>query len=301
MRMLCGILLLLCCGSVVQAQDEPTPALLVYNAWVRPTAPALAADATPEPPLPDTVSGAFMLIQNVSDQDYTLVGVSDDFAAMTQLHTTSMDGGVMKMQMVDGIDIPAGETVELASGGYHVMLMNVTRDLYPDTAVALRLTFADASGATFDIPVGALVTDFPAESSSLIVANAIGRWQAGGYVDISFTLVNQSDQADVLTNVSSDRAGIEVSPTTAVDIPAQGMVNYGADVPANRLSGFAEPPQAVLITLTFQSGMTQTVAVPVVDPTVSATAEPALSMDMATAEASMPMDMPMPAATEAAS
>ena len=223
MIMLCCVLLLICFGSVVQAQDESRSALLVYNAWVRPTAPALDANATPEPPLPGTVTGAFMLIENTSDQDYTLVSVSDDFAAMTQLHSTSMDGGVMKMQMVDGIDIPAGETVALKSGGYHVMLMNVTRDLYPDTAVALTLTFADASGATFSIPVGAIVTDFPPEASPLITANAQAIINSDGGLDFSFTIDNQGDQADSLIGYSTTGA-----PTT-LDVRAGCAARRRAD------------------------------------------------------------------------
>ncbi len=288
MRTLCCVVLLICFGSVVQAQDESTPALLVSNAWVRPTAPALDGNATPEAPLPGTVTGAFMLIQNTSDQDYTLISVSDDFAAMTQLHSTSMDGGVMKMQMIDSIDIPAGETVELASGGYHVMLMNVTRDLYPDTAVALMLTFADPSGATLHVPVGAIVTDFPPEASSMIVANAQAIINADGELDFSFTIDNQGDQDDALIGYSTTGAPATMDfASVALPAGAQMPVTLSNALP---LDGLPLAGSAFSLTLSFDSGATQTVGVAVVDPSVSATPE-----------ASMPMDMPMPEATEAAS
>ncbi len=271
MRTLLGILLLIGFGSIAQAQDEPSPILLVYNAWVRPTAPALADDATPEPPIPGTVSGAFMLIQNTSSQDYTLLRASDDFAAMTQLHTTSMDGGVMKMQMVDSIDIPAGETVELASGGYHVMLMNVTRDVYPDTAVTLTLTFADASGATFDQQVGALVTDYPAEASPMIVANAQAVVNAQGGLDFSLVFDNRGDQDDTLIGYSTTG---ESGTMDAAPIPlpagAQTPVNLKNALPMDHLliGGDAFP-----LTLSFESGATQTVAMTVVDSALKATPE----------------------------
>ncbi len=275
-------------AALAAAQDEPLPSLLVYNVWVRPTAPALVDNATPEPPLPGTVSGAFMLIQNTSDQDYTLVSVRDDFAAMTQLHTMSMDGGVMKMQMIDSIDIPAGETVELASGGYHVMLMDVTHDLYPGGAVTLTLTLADASGATFDLPVAALVTDYPPEAGSLNVANAQAIINGQGGLDFSFVIDNQGDQDDTLIGYSTNgEPGTMDAAPVALPAGAQTTVNLNnALLMDNLLVGGSAFP----LTLTFASGATQTVAVTVVDPTLEATPE-----------ASMPMEMPMSEATEAAS
>ena len=123
--------------------------LLIYNVWVRPTAPAPADGATPEAPIPGTVTGAYLTIENTGTRDYQLVGASSDLAAMTDIHQSTMDNGVMRMRQIDSLDIPAGETVTLAPSGYHVMLMDVTRDVYPGQAIPLTLTFADSNGATF--------------------------------------------------------------------------------------------------------------------------------------------------------
>ena len=61
--------------------------MLIYNVWVRPTAPAPAEGATPEAPLPGTVTGAYMTIENTGSSDYQLVSVdADDLAEMTMLH-----------------------------------------------------------------------------------------------------------------------------------------------------------------------------------------------------------------------
>src|SRR5690349_20777295 len=95
------ILLLLASFGVAQAQSDATTAnapagLLIYNVWVRPTAPEPADGATPEPPLPGTVSGAYMTIENTSQIDYKLLGVSDSIAEMTMLHEMTLDDkGVM--------------------------------------------------------------------------------------------------------------------------------------------------------------------------------------------------------------
>jgi copper(I)-binding protein len=52
-----------------------------------------------------------------------------------------MENGVMKMFPVDGIDVPAGKTVRLASGGYHLMLLNLQKPLNAGDKVPLQLTF----------------------------------------------------------------------------------------------------------------------------------------------------------------
>src|SRR5205823_4516935 len=105
---------------------------------------APADGATPEPPLPGTVSGAYMTIENVSQTDYKLVSVSDTIAEMTMLHQMTLDSkGVMRMHIIDSLDIPAGQTVTLDTNGYHAMLMNVSEDIYPGDAIPLTMIFAE--------------------------------------------------------------------------------------------------------------------------------------------------------------
>ncbi len=54
------------------------------------------------------------------------------------------DSPMKKMQEVDKIDIPAGGTVELAPGGYHVMLLNLGSDLKVGDSIGVTLTFKNA-------------------------------------------------------------------------------------------------------------------------------------------------------------
>ncbi|MFN8448685.1 MAG: copper chaperone PCu(A)C [Anaerolineae bacterium] len=271
------ILLVLATFGVAQAQFINPPELLIYDVWVRPTAPEPADGATPEAPIPGTVTGAYLTIENVSDTDYQLVGISAGFAEMSMLHQSTVDDkGVMRMQMVmGGLDIPAGEMVQLAPGGYHAMLMNVTADVYPGEAVPLTLTFADASGATFDRVVGAIATDFPPEDDGLIVANALAqRDPADPYsLDVSLVIDNRGDEADMLTGVAS-------IPTTTpnltqfvrndsndpdtVEIPAQAQTVFSMTGAIIRDNSLAQTPITVFpLTLSFQSGRSQTIAVPI--------------------------------------
>jgi hypothetical protein len=48
------------------------------------------------------------------------------------------------MQHVDGIAVPAGQTVALEPGGYHIMLMDLTGELAAGDTVTLTLTFDQA-------------------------------------------------------------------------------------------------------------------------------------------------------------
>lgn len=253
------ILVLLASFSVAQAQTlELPPQLLIYNVWVRPTAPTPVDGATPESPLPGTVSGAYMTIENVSDEDYKLVSVSDGIAEMTTLHEMTLDAkGVMRMHMIDSLDIPAGQTVKLDSNGYHAMLMNVSEDIYPGEAVPLTLTFADSDGKTFDVPVAAIATDFPPVDDSLIVANAYAVKNEDDTLSASLILDNRGDQAETLTGAISTRVTINVAST---DIPAHTQVTI-SDI--SGLAGALKKEATFPLTLTFESGKQITLAIPV--------------------------------------
>lgn len=90
-------------------------------------------------------SAAYMRIQNTGDEPDRLLSVASDVAATVELHMVEQDGDVMKMRPVEGgIEVPAGGEVELKPGGYHVMLIGVTRELAPGDTIDLTLQFERA-------------------------------------------------------------------------------------------------------------------------------------------------------------
>jgi periplasmic copper chaperone A len=93
--------------------------------WVRATVPAQKS------------SGAFMHLQSATNA--RLVGVSSPVASLVELHQMEMKDDMMKMQSVTGIDLPAGKGVNLASGGYHIMLMGLKQQLKAGDVVSLTL------------------------------------------------------------------------------------------------------------------------------------------------------------------
>jgi len=86
---------------------------------------------------------AFMVIKNTSANNDRLLSVSVDFANAS-IHETRIDGDIMQMFEVTGIDIPAGESVELKSGGFHIMLMKPTMEPQVGSTVNLILEFEKA-------------------------------------------------------------------------------------------------------------------------------------------------------------
>jgi copper(I)-binding protein len=100
----------------------------------------------------DSTLAAFMTIKNSATVDDRLIGVSVDFA-QASLHETRIDGDIMTMDAISGVDIPAGQMVELRSGSYHVMFVNLTRALKVGESVNLVLEFEKAGKISFPVKV----------------------------------------------------------------------------------------------------------------------------------------------------
>ena len=78
-----------------------------------------------------------------------LLDATSNLARKTELHLMEMDNGVMKMRPVEnGIDIPAGKTIHLAPGGYHVMLIGLNAPLTADSMFEITLVFQNAGEKT---------------------------------------------------------------------------------------------------------------------------------------------------------
>jgi copper(I)-binding protein len=100
----------------------------------------------------DLTLAAFMTLKNTSSAADRLTGVSADFAEAS-LHETKMEADVMTMDAITGVDIPAGQMVELRSGSYHVMFINVTKQLKVGDSVNVTLEFQNAGKITFPVKV----------------------------------------------------------------------------------------------------------------------------------------------------
>ena len=111
----------------------------VKDAWARTTVPGQKA------------SGAFMKL--TAKEGTRLVGASSPVSGVTEVHEMKMEGDVMRMRAIAGLDLPAGKTVELKPGGYHVMLLDLKVALRKDSSIPLTLVFKDAKGAESKLEV----------------------------------------------------------------------------------------------------------------------------------------------------
>ena len=122
---------MLLCGTAL-AHDYQVKALTVSNPFARATPPGAK------------VAGAFMTIKNQGKETDRLVSASSPVAGLVEIHEMAMDGGMMKMRAIKGIDVKPGTTVELKPGGYHVMLEELKQPLKQGEQIPVALTFEKA-------------------------------------------------------------------------------------------------------------------------------------------------------------
>ena len=77
-------------------------------------------------------SAVYMRISNRGDADVTIVSASSAAADQIEFHRTVIEDDMARMEALDGLLIPAGESVELAPGKTHIMLSDLTADLVAD-------------------------------------------------------------------------------------------------------------------------------------------------------------------------
>lgn len=125
--------------------------ITVSNQWSRP-APALGMT---DEEAPMAMAAAFMTILNAGTEADRLVAAKTDVAMTVEIHeVVEGDGGVMQMQpLADGLEIPAGGTVVLQPGSYHLMLIGIKQDFTMGFTYELTLTFEKAGDVTITVPV----------------------------------------------------------------------------------------------------------------------------------------------------
>jgi copper(I)-binding protein len=99
--------------------------------------------ARPTPPGART-AGVYFTIRNGGKEADRLVNAKTPAAQSAEIHSMTMQGNLMKMRQVPGVEIPAGGEVAFKSGGYHVMLVGVSHPLAVGDQVPLTLTFEKA-------------------------------------------------------------------------------------------------------------------------------------------------------------
>jgi periplasmic copper chaperone A len=123
-----GFLLITLLVSCTQAENG----VKISNAWVRATAPG------------QEVGAAYMTLQSPSDT--VLIKTESSAAGSVEIHSMTMNNGVMQMRKMDTLPLAAGKPVELAPSGFHLMLFDLKKPLKAGEQVEFTLHLKDSAG-----------------------------------------------------------------------------------------------------------------------------------------------------------
>lgn len=129
--------------------EPPAPhTLIIQNVWGRPA----AGDGSDTMPA-GSVSAVYLTIYNPGETQERLIAAETEAADIVEIHEVTMQNDVMQMRPVEGVDIPAGETVALAPGGLHIMLLDVRQPLLTGEAIMLHLHFESGEEISLAVPI----------------------------------------------------------------------------------------------------------------------------------------------------
>ncbi len=117
----------------------------ITEAWVRAGVPG------------QTVGAAYMTL--TSAQNITLVSIESVAAGSVEIHSMLMNNGVMKMRMLDKLDLSAGKAYKLAPNGFHLMLFDLKQPLIAGQKVDFTLHFKDKANKVSQVKVTAPVKE----------------------------------------------------------------------------------------------------------------------------------------------
>lgn len=132
-------------AAPASAHDYKAGALKIDHPWSRATPPGV------------TIGVGYLGIENTGTTDDRLVSVKGAISPDIEMHQSAEKDGIATMRPVEnGIPIPAGKTVKLEPGGYHLMLKKLKEPLKQGDSVPVTLTFEKAGSVDVDLSVAAM-------------------------------------------------------------------------------------------------------------------------------------------------
>jgi periplasmic copper chaperone A len=130
-------------GAVALAHEFKAGQIAIGHPYARASVPGQVA------------GGGYLSLDNRGNAGDRLLSASADVSQSVQLHSMAMEGDVMRMRQVDGIDLPAGKKVELKPGGLHIMFMGLKAPLKAGDKFPLTLKFERAGEVKVQVSVEA--------------------------------------------------------------------------------------------------------------------------------------------------
>lgn len=120
--------------------SEENNGILINNVWAR---PALAGNN----------SAAYFVIENNLKESDKLLSVESTIAEISEIHLSSNIDGVMKMAKQEFVEIKSGSTLEFKPMSYHIMLINLNRDLNVGDQFNLTLNFEKSGSLDIQVEI----------------------------------------------------------------------------------------------------------------------------------------------------
>jgi len=130
-------LVLTACGIVTAGG----PQISVEDAWARPV------------PVAGGNGAVFLRLINAGNEADQLIGGQSPVAGAVEVHKTTQQEGVMKMEHIPGLEVPAKGEVPLKPGDYHIMLIDVSTALAPGDTLPITLRFEKSGDLTLEVEV----------------------------------------------------------------------------------------------------------------------------------------------------
>jgi hypothetical protein len=130
-------------GAALQALAGPHRIgdIVVHQPWAREL-----------PPVSHT-GAAYLSIHNTGTQADRLLSATSPVAARVEMHSHEHAAGMMRMQQVEAVALPAGQQVDFAPGGLHLMLIDLRRPLAAGQDFTLELNFEHAGSMQVQVEV----------------------------------------------------------------------------------------------------------------------------------------------------
>ena len=103
--------------------------------------------------MPGEASAVYMRISNRGATDHVIVSAQSAAAEQIDFHQTVVEDDIARMEALDALVIPAGETLELRPGGAHIMLSGLAEDLKPESTFSLQLKCSTGEVYEMDVSI----------------------------------------------------------------------------------------------------------------------------------------------------
>lgn len=140
------------------AHDYRAGDIAIGHPWTRATPPMAK------------VGGGYLELTNTGSASDRILGGRSPVAGRVEIHNMEMTDGIMKMRPVpEGVEISVGKTVQLAPGGFHLMLLDLKQPIAAGDMVQVTLEFEHAGTVDVELaagPIGSTATGHGEAASS---------------------------------------------------------------------------------------------------------------------------------------